>query len=98
MHSADAEAHPEPNYMAVFWALLTLTLVEVGVFYMHIGRVFFITALILLALIKAFLVAWFFMHLRSERWTLIFMTVIPFILALDLLLGLLPDISHLLPY
>ena len=30
--------------VAVFWALLTLTLIEVGVFYMHIGRVFFVTA------------------------------------------------------
>jgi len=89
------DAHQEPNYMAVFWSLLVLTLIEVGVFYLHIARVFFITALVLLALLKAFLVAWFFMHLRSERWTLIFVTVIPFILAVDLLLGLMPDVGHL---
>jgi cytochrome c oxidase subunit 4 len=88
------ELHQEPNYMAVFGALLVLTIVEVGIFYLKIGRVYFITALILLALVKAFLVAWYFMHLRSERWTLIFITVIPFILALDLLLGLMPDIGH----
>ena len=92
-----AETHQEPNYIAVFWALLALTLIEVGVFYTHIGRVFFIIALVLLALMKAFLVAWFFMHLRSERWTLVFMTVIPLILAVDLLLGLMPDIGHI-PY
>ena len=49
----------------------------------------------LLALVKAFLVAWYFMHLRSERWTLIFVTVIPFLLAVDLLLGLLPDIGRI---
>ena len=40
------------------------------------------------------LVAWYFMHLRSERWTLIFITLIPFILVVDLLLGLLPDIGR----
>ena len=92
-----ADTHQEPNYIAVFWALLVLTLIEVGVFYMHIGRVFFIIALVLLALTKAFLVAWYFMHLRSERWTLVFMTVIPLLLAVDLLLGLMPDIGHI-PY
>jgi cytochrome c oxidase subunit 4 len=92
--SSDVQSHSEPNYIAVFWSLLALTLIEVGVFYMHIGRVYFVTALVLLALIKAFLVAWFFMHLRSERWTLIFMTVIPLVLAVDLLLGLMPDIGH----
>jgi len=93
----NTEPHQEPNYIAVFWALLTLTLIEVGVFYMHISRVYFVTALVLLALMKAFLVAWFFMHLRSERWTLVFMTIIPLLLAVDLLLGLMPDIGHI-PY
>ena len=91
----DIDTHQEPNYMAVFWSLLVLTLVEVGVFYLHIGRIYFIVALVLLALTKAFLVAWFFMHLRSEKWTLIFVTIIPFILAVDLLLGLMPDIGHI---
>ena len=91
------ESHAEPNYIKVFWALLVLTLIEVGIFYLHLGRIYFITALILLALLKAFLVAWYFMHLRSERWTLIFVTIVPFVLAVDLLLGLLPDIGKL-PY
>ena len=89
------DTHQEPNYMAVFGVLLLLTVVEVGVFYLHIARFFFITALVLLALLKAFLVAWYFMHLRSERWTLIFVTVIPFLLAVDLLFGLLPDIGQI---
>ena len=89
------EAHAEPNYIAVFWSLLTLTLLEVAVYYLHVPRVFFVTALVLLALMKAFLVAWFFMHLRSERWTLIFVTVIPLLLAVDLFLGLFPDIAHI---
>src|SRR5882762_9295820 len=95
MMTSDLVAHKEPNYMAVFWSLLALTLLEVGIFYLHMARVYFVTALVLLALVKAFLVAWYFMHLRSERWTLIFMTIIPFLLAVDLLLGLLPDIGRI---
>jgi cytochrome c oxidase subunit 4 len=90
------ETHQEPNYWAVFGALAVLTGIEVGIYYLHMARFFFVTALVLLALVKAFLVAWYFMHLRSERWTLAILTVIPFLLGLDLLIGLLPDISHIL--
>ena len=90
------DSHQEPNYMAVWGALAVLTGIEVGIYYMHMPRFYFVTALVLLALIKAYLVAWFFMHLRSERVTLAFLTVIPFALAVDLLIGLLPDISHIL--
>ena len=89
------DTHQEPNYLAVFGALVVLTGIEVGVFYLQIARVFFVTALVLLALLKAFLVAWYFMHLRSEKWALIFITVVPFILAVDLMLGLMPDIGHI---
>jgi cytochrome c oxidase subunit IV len=91
----NVQAHKEPNYMAVFWGLLVLTLVEVAIVYLHVPRSYLVIALILMALMKAFLVAWYFMHLRSERWTLITMTVIPLLLAVDLLLGLLPDIARL---
>ena len=87
------EAHKEPNYMRVFWALLGLTLLEVGIVYLHMAKIYLVTALILMALLKAFLVAWYFMHLRSERWTLIFITTLPLFLVIDLFLGLLPDIS-----
>ena len=31
--------HDEPNYMGVFWWLLALTLLEVGVIYMPIHRI-----------------------------------------------------------
>lgn len=87
--------HEEPNYMKIFWVLLALTLVEVGITYLPIAKFFLVTALILMALAKAFLVAWYFMHLRSERWTLIVVTVIPLLLAVDLFIGLLPDIAKI---
>jgi cytochrome c oxidase subunit 4 len=89
------EAHQEPNYMAVFWGLLVLTILEVGIFYLPMERHFYVIALVILALTKAFLVAWYFMHLKFERWTLVFVTVIPLALAVDLFLGLLPDVGRI---
>jgi cytochrome c oxidase subunit IV len=86
--------HKEP-YMKIFWALLVLTLAEVGIFYLHLGKVYLVTALVLMALMKAFLVAWYFMHLRFERWTLMILALIPLALAFDLYLGLLPDVGQI---
>jgi cytochrome c oxidase subunit IV len=88
-----ATAHVEPNYMKVFWWLLALTLVEVSVVYLHLPRWSLATALVVMALAKAFLVAWNYMHLRSERWTLIALPILALVLIVDLLLGLLPDIA-----
>lgn len=59
------ETH-HPNYTAVFFALVVLTIIEVGVTYLPIPHL-----LILLALsaAKASLVALFFMHLKYDsRW------------------------------
>lgn len=89
-------AHAEPNYMKVFWWLLALTLLEVGIIYSPISRILMVVALILTALIKAALVAINYMHLRFERWTLIVVAILPLLLAVDLLLGLLPDIGHVI--
>jgi len=87
-------AHAEPNYMAIFWWLFALTLVEVGVVYAHLIRWCTVTALVLLALMKAFLVAWNFMHLRFEKTILIAMVGLPLLLLVDLFLGLMPDIAR----
>ncbi len=59
------ETH-HPNYTAVFFALVVLTIIEVGVTYLPIPHL-----LILLALsaAKASLVAMYFMHLKYDsRW------------------------------
>jgi caa(3)-type oxidase subunit IV len=86
--------HAEPNYMAVFWWLLALTLIEVTVMYAHLPRWCTVAALVLLAFSKAFLVAWNFMHLRSEKTALVAMIVLPLLLLVDLFLGLMPDVAH----
>lgn len=91
--SSTADAHAEPNYMKIFWWLLALTLAEVGIIYVHMPKMLLTVALILMALIKALLVAVYFMHLKFEKWTLVAITVLPLLLILDLFLGLMPDIA-----
>ena len=88
------QTHAEPNYMKIFWWLLALTLAEVGIVYMHVPRAVLVVALVLLALMKAFLVAWYFMHLKSEKIALIAMVGLPLLLLIDLFIGLMPDIAH----
>ena len=88
------QTHAEPNYMAVFYWLLALTIIEVAVVYAHLPKISMVIALVLLALTKAFLVAWYFMHLRSEKVALMMMVGVPLLLLVDLLIGLMPDIGH----
>jgi cytochrome c oxidase subunit 4 len=84
--------HDEPNYMGIFWWLLALTLLELGVIYMPVHRVAIIALLVVLAVTKAALVALYFMHLKFERTTLSLIALSPFVLCVFLILMLLPDI------
>jgi len=85
-------AHPEPNYMGVFWWLLALTIIEVAVIYLPIAKLAIAIMLITLAITKAALVALYFMHLKFERRTLALVAVSPFVLCVFLILMLTPDI------
>ena len=58
--------HKHPNYMAIFWILLSVTVLEVGYSLMKIPRPILITGLVGLAAFKAVLVALYFMHLKFE--------------------------------
>ena len=94
MHSADAvteSTHKKPNYMAVFVALAVLTLIEVGVAFLGLGRVTTIIVLVGLAVWKAVLVALYYMHLRFEPPRLILMVVAPLPLAFILVLAVLTE-------
>jgi len=84
--------HDEPDYMGVFWWLLALTLLELGVIYVPIHRMGILALLVALAIAKAVLVALYFMHLKFERRTLAFIALSPFVLCLFLILMLMPDI------
>jgi cytochrome c oxidase subunit 4 len=83
----------QPNYIAIFWWLLGLTILEVGVIFMPLARVLIAILLVGLALSKASLVAMYFMHLKFEIRTLGLIAVTPLLLCVLLVFALLPDLS-----
>jgi cytochrome c oxidase subunit 4 len=87
------QAHKQPNYIAIFWWLLALTILEVGVIFTPLARVFIAILLVGMALSKASLVAMYFMHLKFERTTLGLIAVAPILLCVLLVFALLPDLS-----
>ncbi|HEX4991130.1 MAG TPA: cytochrome C oxidase subunit IV family protein [Candidatus Binatia bacterium] len=84
--------HKEPNYIAVFWWLAALTILELGVIYMPVHRLAILILLVVLAITKAALVALYFMHLKFEPRTLGLVALSPFVLCVFLILMLMPDI------
>ena len=86
-------AHKQPNYIGVFWWLLALTVLEVGVIFLPIARLLVGILLVGMALSKASLVAMYFMHLKFERRTLGLVAITPLVLCVLLVFALLPDHS-----
>lgn len=80
--SAHAEAHAEGHtasttlVLAVWFALLAMTGIEVYLAYIHLAAALMLTLLMGLSVIKAALIMAYFMHLRFERFSL-FLTLVP---------------------
>jgi len=83
--------HKHPNYMAIFWYLAILTVIEIAVIYMPLAKFTIGVLLCALALSKAVLVAMYFMHLRFETRTLGMVAITPLVIATLLVFVLLPD-------
>lgn len=88
-----ATTHTHPNYMGIFWVLLVLTVVEVGITFLGLPKMLLASLLVILAVWKAALVAMYFMHLKFEPKTLAMIAIVPFVLCLFMILMLLPDIG-----
>ena len=84
-------AHKHPNYMAIFWYLAILTVIELAVIYLPLAKFTIGVLLCALALGKAALVAMYFMHLKFEAKTLGWIAVTPLAIATLLVFVLLPD-------
>src|SRR2546430_15758897 len=70
--------HKLPNYMLIWLYLFVLTAAEVlFAFEMPISQLAKIVCLLVLAVVKALLVALFFMHLKFERWRVPVVFMIP---------------------
>ncbi|OFX13263.1 MAG: hypothetical protein A2V59_09485, partial [Armatimonadetes bacterium RBG_19FT_COMBO_69_19] len=74
-----------------FW-LLAITVVELAIVLMHVPKLVLATALIIMALLKAWLIVAYFMHLRYERLSLVYAVMVPMVfLAVILWTGTFPD-------
>ena len=81
------------TYIMVFVTLLVLTMITVAVSYLHLEVHEAIAVAVLIASIKASLVALFFMHLISERQIILMILALTGAFAVALLL--LPSITNL---
>ena len=92
--AAAEDSHQDDHkvpYFLIWGYLLALTVVEV-VFPSLVPRnALFFVAMILMAVVKVILVAWFFMHLKFEKRTLLIVAAAPMIFAMVLVMGLVPD-------
>jgi len=80
--------HVRPNYILIWGYLFVLTVIEVAAaFLSHIPKHWLIIILVILAVVKALLVAIYFMHLKFERWRLWLNFIIPLPLAAILVLA-----------
>jgi cytochrome c oxidase subunit 4 len=66
MNDHAAGDHEAPKYMLIWLYLALLTGAEVGVAFMPISRGVVVTALLVMAVWKALLVASYFMHMKWE--------------------------------
>jgi cytochrome c oxidase subunit 4 len=77
--------HRQPRYMAIFWWLLALTILEVlASMKLPLGEGPKIVLLVSMAIVKALLVALYFMHLKYERLSLGVTVSLTLVLALIL--------------
>jgi cytochrome c oxidase subunit IV len=86
-----AGEHKHPNYMAIFWLLAVLTVVELVVVFLPFGKMVNGTLLCALAVGKAAVVAMYFMHLKFETRTLGLIAIVPLAIATLLVFVILPD-------
>ena len=95
-----SEDHKHPNYIMIWIVLLALTVLEVVVAYSpkylsNVEEIITITIVLLIgmALVKAGLVAAYFMHLKFEQKNFVMIVSFPLVLACVLVILLLPDVA-----
>ena len=84
-------AHKQPNYAGVFWSLFILTICEITVANLHYAKPLIVVFLVFLAVIKASLVALFYMHLKFEKYVIYVIVLFPLFLAVILTVMVLSD-------
>jgi cytochrome c oxidase subunit IV len=90
-HAVDIDRHVR-IYVTVFVALMALTIITVGISYLHLPIRIAVTVALLVATVKGSLVACYFMHLISEKkliYAVLVLTAVFFVALLAL-----PAVTH----
>ena len=83
------------DYFRIFWVLLVLTIIEVAVSYTKIDKRIISAVMIALALSKASFVGLYFMHLKYEKRSLLWLAFLPLPLAASYAVFLMLDALNL---
>ena len=76
------QAHPHPRpYGLIFLALFALTVTEIFISNLHLHKTMIVLILVGLAIVKAGLVAMFYMHLKFEKVLLTVIALSPLMLS-----------------
>ena len=75
-HSAEEIKKSVKTYFTIFGALMALTVITVGVSYVHLPVAMAILVALVVATIKGSLVAMYFMHLLHERKVIYYVLVL----------------------
>lgn len=93
--SSGSHSEHHVNYMAIFWCLLVLTILEIMAGVPSAGpsypQMLKGGLLVIMAVTKAALVAMYFMHLRYDRLALSFVAMVPMVLCVFVVLMVMPD-------
>jgi cytochrome c oxidase subunit 4 len=89
--SETGESGGDKIYVVTWFWLLVITVLEVGVVFVHMPKVLLASLLVAMALMKAALIMAYFMHLRYERLGFVYAVLTPLILGVILFFALVPD-------
>jgi len=84
--------HTRPNYVAVWGWLVLLLFISLAAVYLPFSQAAAVVMMFVVAVVKAALVAAYFMHLRFEERLIRAIALIPVLLFLGMTLTLFPDI------
>ena len=84
IHNQFVEEHVDPKGKATiwrtFWILLIITVFEVGIAFTSIPKNILLYIFIILTVVKAYFIVFFFMHLKGEWKALQYAIILPFVL------------------
>ncbi|HET9001446.1 MAG TPA: cytochrome C oxidase subunit IV family protein [bacterium] len=94
----EAEPQGVTRVLIIAWlVLVAITILEVSlILVFRVSPGVRVTALILLALMKASLIGAYYMNLRLERLAMVYVAAVPLMLLVLMLISILPDAASLL--